>query len=317
MPKSFRTNTKNGSSRTTKMDKKKIRDKELREELRKVIFQQHGDDVDPRTIKNTQRSRPPLQYYFQSDDPDHPKVSISAISEPEFIIMMRLIRSNMITATRIVVDEPADSSISTHTNFVKRSSAVRTASTSLQSVSDLPDDSGSAQFPFSRILNVENPGFRSPEPSSFTFRPILPPLRDKTPEHHPQSYPSAMVIDSPTEETHTETQPDDQMQNDIDEVSARVSSFKKSLGGLCTLINTAKAEIEKLNTEELPLIVDSLDKILKGNEALRGKEKAVDTESKIARLEEENAQLSKQLREVTAEKDIFKEKAIKNIIKDT
>ncbi|KAK6516641.1 hypothetical protein TWF506_006539 [Arthrobotrys conoides] len=83
------------------MDRKAQRIETIRTHLRNLIYEQHGELVDPRDITNTHRSRAPFQFVFKSDDPKQPKVSIASISQPDYDAIMRLIKAGRLRASRI------------------------------------------------------------------------------------------------------------------------------------------------------------------------------------------------------------------------
>ncbi|KAF3179441.1 hypothetical protein TWF225_003404 [Orbilia oligospora] len=83
------------------MDRKAQRIETIRAHLRNLIYDQHGELVDPKDITNTHRSRAPFQFVFKSDDPKQPKVSIASISQPDYDAIMRLIKAGRLRASRI------------------------------------------------------------------------------------------------------------------------------------------------------------------------------------------------------------------------
>ncbi|KAK6509364.1 hypothetical protein TWF481_004114 [Arthrobotrys musiformis] len=88
------------------MDRKAQRIETIRAHLRNLIYEQHGEEVDPKEITNTHRSRAPFQFVFRSDDPRQPKVSIASISQPDYDAIMKLIKAGRLRALRI--DESPD-----------------------------------------------------------------------------------------------------------------------------------------------------------------------------------------------------------------
>ncbi|KAF3209371.1 hypothetical protein TWF191_000428 [Orbilia oligospora] len=78
-----------------------VRIETIRAHLRNLIYEQHGELVDPKDITNTHRSRAPFQFVFKSDDPKQPKVSIASISQPDYDAIMRLIKAGRLRASRI------------------------------------------------------------------------------------------------------------------------------------------------------------------------------------------------------------------------
>ncbi|KAK6363134.1 hypothetical protein TWF730_000583 [Orbilia blumenaviensis] len=83
------------------MDRKAQRIENIRAHLRDLIYDQHREQVDPKDITNTHRSRAPFQFIFKSDDPKQPKVSIASISQPDYDAIMRLITTGRLRAVRI------------------------------------------------------------------------------------------------------------------------------------------------------------------------------------------------------------------------
>ncbi|RVD80811.1 uncharacterized protein DFL_008702 [Arthrobotrys flagrans] len=293
------------------MDRKAQRIETTRMHLRNLIYEQHGEQVNPKEITNTHRSRAPFQFVFKSDDPKQPRVSIASISQPDYDAIMRLIKAGRLRAIRI--DDNPDFVGLKQDPDVSQQSPTEIFETGItpspiESVRQLTfnrreslniEEAMAGRFrtggvlptlpPFSTIMTHENTLALSP-PLHGAQLPSLP---------HSQSLdnlipltsfptPTAMVIDDPLDSPGSACW--SQIHKDIEGLRLGATQWAEELGDVQTRIEVLSKLEKQVGKEGSQVAYSEMEKLKLENVALKLRVKA---------LEKEN-------RDITNERDFLK-----------
>ncbi|KAK6357189.1 hypothetical protein TWF718_001513 [Orbilia javanica] len=291
------------------MDRKAQRIENIRMHLRNLIYEQHGEQVDPKEITNTHRSRAPFQFVFKSDDPKQPKVSIASISQPDYDAIMRLIMAGRLRATRTdeslnffgLKQEPDGASQPSPTETFETSSITTSPTGSVGRISfkrESPNveeiTTGGAQIARSPLASV--PG-SPPKLPSFNTMMNLGGALEFSPPSHPAHLPplsrpqnmnnfipvtshqmsTAMAIDDPPRSLGTAYW--DRIHKDVEELRLGAFQWAEELGEI-------KASVEELSKlqrrkEDSEMVYSEIEELKSENTALKLRVEALEEEKRI------------------------------------
>ncbi|KAK6536360.1 hypothetical protein TWF281_000599 [Arthrobotrys megalospora] len=284
------------------MDRKAQRIETIRTALRDLIYEQHREQVDPKEITNTHRSRAPFQYVFKSDDPKQPKVSIASISQPDYDTIMRLIKARRLRAIRIddnpdvvglkqegdisqqsptetieggIIPSPVESNRQFALN--RRSSSALEEATAFRypiptTLTKLP--------PFSAFIadrNVRNALAVSPPTSVPTQIPALPHSRSVDNLAGFGSF-SAMAIDGAPDSPGTVCW--NQIHKDIQGLRAGVTRWAEGLDDVQARIEELSKLEKEVGKEESRVAYSEIEKLKSENATLKLRVEALENENK-------------------------------------